>query len=43
MDVHVEQSDLVAGRGQRDGDVHRHGALAHPALAAHDEELVAYL
>jgi hypothetical protein len=33
VDVGIEQADLVAGRGQRDGQVDRHRRLADAALA----------
>jgi hypothetical protein len=36
VDVGVQHADRQAAGGQRDGDVHRDGGLAHPALAGRD-------
>ena len=33
VDVGIHQCHLGSGLGKRDGEVHRHGALAHAALA----------
>jgi hypothetical protein len=40
VQVHVQQSHLIASKGQTQGQIDGHAGLAHAALAAHDQEFV---
>ena len=40
MNIDIQQPRLIPLRRQQRGEVHRDRAFAHPALVAHDEDLV---
>jgi hypothetical protein len=40
VQIHVQQSHLIASLSQTQGQIDRHAGLAHAALAAHHQEFV---